>query len=59
MSTRIIQNIGATFGSAILATVVSNSMSGEAATASTISGAYHAGFMVCTRRPRVFLHLLV
>ncbi len=45
VSTRIIQNIGAAFGSAILATVVSNSIAGKAATAGIISGAYHAGFI--------------
>ncbi len=45
VSTRIIQNIGAAFGSAILATVVSNFMSGKAATAANLSGSFHAGFM--------------
>ncbi len=45
ISTRIIQNIGAAFGSAILATVVSNSMTGKTYTAANISGAYHAGFI--------------
>lgn len=45
ISTRIIQNIGAAFGSAILATVVSNSMAGKTLTAANISGAYHAGFI--------------
>lgn len=45
VSTRIIQNIGAAFGSAMLATVVSNAMNGKAATAATISTAYHAGFI--------------
>ena len=45
ISTRIIQNIGAAFGSAILATVVSNSMTGKTHTAANISGAYHAGFI--------------
>lgn len=45
VSTRIIQNIGGAFGSAILATVVSNSLLGKAATADAIAGAYHAGFL--------------
>ena len=45
ISTRIIQNIGAAFGSAILATVVSNSMTGKTLIAANISGAYHAGFI--------------
>ncbi len=45
VATRIIQNIGAAFGSAILATVVSNSLNGKAVTAANVSGAYHAGFI--------------
>jgi len=45
ISTRIIQNIGAAFGSAILATVVSNSMTGKTHTTANIFGAYHAGFI--------------
>lgn len=45
VATRIIQNIGAAFGSAILATVVTNFMVGKVPAAETISGAYHAGFL--------------
>ncbi|MDF2986167.1 MAG: transporter [Eubacterium sp.] len=45
VATRIIQNIGAAFGSAILATVVSSSLTGRAVTAANMSGAYHAGFI--------------
>ncbi|MDQ7094681.1 MDR family MFS transporter [Desulfosporosinus sp. PR] len=45
IATRIIQNVGAAFGSAILATVVSSALSGKMDTAANITGAYHAGFL--------------
>ncbi|NRT92209.1 MDR family MFS transporter [Clostridium beijerinckii] len=45
VSTRIIQNIGSAFGSAILATVVSSALKMKEATAANISAAYHAGFI--------------
>lgn len=47
VATRIIQNIGAAFGSAILATVVSNALNGKEGMAVNIAGAYHAGFITC------------
>ncbi|MDT8718807.1 DHA2 family efflux MFS transporter permease subunit [Clostridium sp. 19966] len=61
ISTRIIQNIGAAFGSAILATVVSNSMIGKSFTATNVSSSFHAGFftslifMVISIIPAMFL----
>ncbi|MCL2884633.1 MAG: MFS transporter, partial [Oscillospiraceae bacterium] len=42
VATRIIQNIGGAFGSALLGTVVSAVLAGAAA---TLAGAYHAGFV--------------
>ena len=44
VATRIIQNVGAAFGSAILATVVSNALNGQESAVSD-AGAYHAGFI--------------
>lgn len=61
VATRIIQNVGAAFGSAILATVVSNSLHGEAAVIPNITSAYHIGFltslifMVISIIPALFL----
>lgn len=61
VATRIIQNVGAAFGSAILATVVSNTLNGKEATAVNIAGAYHIGFttslifMVISIIPALFL----
>lgn len=45
VATRIIQNIGAAFGSAMLATVVSSALSAKEATVSNIADAYHLGFI--------------
>ncbi len=61
VATRTIQNIGAAFGSAILATVVNNNLSGKEVTSANIAGAYHAGFiasllfMVISILPAFFL----
>ncbi|MEC5189145.1 MFS family permease [Geobacillus thermodenitrificans] len=61
VATRIIQNVGAAFGSAILATVVSNALNVKEATAANFAGAYHAGFitslifMVISILPALFL----
>lgn len=45
VATRTIQNVGAAFGSAILATVVSNALNIKEATVVDIVGAYHVGFI--------------
>jgi len=45
VATRIIQNVGAAFGSAILATVVSSALNAKKATTANITDAYHAGFV--------------
>ena len=61
VSTRIVQNVGAAFGSAILATVVSSALGAQAATAANEASAYHAGFltslvfMVVSILPALFL----
>jgi len=61
VATRTIQNVGAAFGSAILATVVSNALNVKEATVADIVGAYHAGFitslifMVISILPALFL----
>lgn len=44
IGTRLIQNIGGAFGSAVIATVVGLSIRGRAATIPLITTAYHAGF---------------
>ncbi|GHO46054.1 MDR family MFS transporter [Ktedonospora formicarum] len=44
--TRIVQNIGAAFGSALLATVVANSFTGNAHSLSNTIVAYHMSFIV-------------
>ncbi len=46
VGTRLMQNIGGAFGSAVLATVVSLSIQGEAPTISLMTTAYHNGFML-------------
>ncbi len=46
IATRIIQNVGAAFGSALLATVVSDALIGKAPILANITNAYHAGFIV-------------
>lgn len=46
IATRIIQNVGAAFGSALLATVVSDALIGKAPILANLTNAYHAGFMV-------------
>ena len=46
ISTRIIQNVGAAFGTALLATVVTDALIGEIPTLATMTSAYHAGFAV-------------
>ncbi|MCL2859911.1 MAG: multidrug efflux MFS transporter [Oscillospiraceae bacterium] len=43
-ATRIIQNIGAAFGSAVLATMVSNYLIGKEGTIANMTSAYHVGF---------------
>ncbi|MBH8597071.1 MULTISPECIES: MDR family MFS transporter [unclassified Thermoactinomyces] len=61
VATRIIQNVGAAFGSAILATVVSNAQYVKDVTAVNITDAYHTGFitslifMVISILPALFL----
>lgn len=45
VATRIIQNIGAAFGSAVLSTIVSNHMIGKKLSTINISNAFHAGFI--------------
>lgn len=45
VATRIIQSVGAAFGSAILATVVSNAINVKQGAAANITGAYHIGFI--------------
>lgn len=44
VATRIIQNIGAAFGSAILATVVSGALNAKEMTVANMANAYHLGF---------------
>jgi EmrB/QacA subfamily drug resistance transporter len=46
VGTRLMQNIGGAFGSAVLATVVSLSIQGEAPSISLMTTAYHNGFML-------------
>ncbi len=46
IATRIIQNVGAAFGSVLLATVVSDSLIGKSPTIVNLTYAYHAGFVV-------------
>ncbi|MBC3797996.1 MDR family MFS transporter [Acetobacterium tundrae] len=46
VGTRLMQNIGGAFGSAVLATVVSLSIQGKAPTISLMITAYHDGFML-------------
>ena len=46
VGTRLVQNIGGAFGSAVLATVVSLSIQGKASTISLMTTAYHDGFML-------------
>lgn len=46
IGTRLVQNIGGAFGSAVLATVVSLSIAGEAPTIPIMTTAYHNGFML-------------
>ncbi|MCM3024882.1 multidrug efflux MFS transporter [Weizmannia ginsengihumi] len=48
IATRIIQNIGGAFGSAVLATVVANQMSHVVPSISHLTSAYHAGFFIAT-----------
>lgn len=45
IATRIIQNVGAAFGSALLATIVSDSLIGQRPTIVNLTTAYHAGFV--------------
>lgn len=60
VATRIIQNVGAAFGSAVLATVVSSALPKEN-TAAGVAGAYHTGFaaslifMMISILPALFL----
>src|SRR5215470_12869463 len=46
IATRIIQNVGAAFGTALLATVVTNAFAGPSAGLAGLTNAYHAGFLV-------------
>lgn len=46
VGTRLMQNIGGAFGSAVLATVVSLSLKGKAPTIPYMTTAYHDGFML-------------
>lgn len=46
VGTRLVQNIGGAFGSAVLATVVSLSSQGKAPTIPLMTTAYHDGFML-------------
>src|SRR5262249_17836033 len=46
IATRIIQNVGAAFGTALLATVVTNAFAGASAGLAGLTNAYHAGFLV-------------
>lgn len=48
VATRIIQNVGGAFGSAVLATVVANLMKQAAPDGSNLASAYHTGFLVAT-----------
>ncbi|MFX3618828.1 MAG: MDR family MFS transporter [Sporolactobacillus sp.] len=45
ISTRMLQNIGGAFGTAILATVVQHSLTGEIPNLTNLSGAYNAAFV--------------
>ena len=45
VATRIIQNIGAAFGSAVLATIVSNYLIGKEGTITNMTNSYHVGFV--------------
>lgn len=61
VATRIIQNIGAAFGSAFLATIVSNTLRTKEATLANMADAYHHGFlasiifMIISILPALFL----
>ncbi|MED4851571.1 MDR family MFS transporter [Caldifermentibacillus hisashii] len=61
IATRIIQNVGAASGSAILATVVSNALNKNEAIVNNMVGAYHIGFitslifMIISILPALFL----
>ncbi|GFH40085.1 MDR family MFS transporter [Lactococcus insecticola] len=46
VGTRIVQNLGGSFGSAVLATVVSSSMSGQKPSVPLLTTAYQNGFLV-------------
>ncbi len=46
IGTRLVQNIGGAFGSAVLATVVSLSIQGKTPTITLMTTAYHDGFML-------------
>ncbi|OMF46956.1 MFS transporter [Paenibacillus rhizosphaerae] len=46
VGTRLVQNIGAAFGSAVLATVVSLSLAGNTPTVPIMTTAYHDGFLL-------------
>jgi len=48
VATRIIQNIGGAFGSAVLATVVANQIRQAVPSIPQMSSAYHSGFLVAT-----------
>lgn len=46
VGTRLVQNIGGAFGSAVIATVVSMSIQGKTPTVPLMTNAYHDGFML-------------
>lgn len=46
VGTRLVQNIGGAFGSAVLATVVSLNVQGKTSTIPIMTTAYHDGFML-------------
>jgi MFS family permease len=46
IATRIINNVGAAFGTALLATVVTNAFAGPTSGLAGLTSAYHAGFLV-------------
>jgi EmrB/QacA subfamily drug resistance transporter len=46
IATRIIQNVGAAFGSGILAIIVNNAMLGKEKTIANITNSYHSGFLM-------------
>ncbi|WMT39341.1 MFS transporter [Paenibacillus sp. D2_2] len=48
IATRIIQNIGGAFGSALLATIVANQMSNMEPSLAHLTSAYHAAFLVAS-----------